>query len=173
MMILVNILLLILAVVAVAGLIGLLLPRTHVTRQAARVGRKPEEVYRVLTDYQNLPAWHPDVERVEAIRADPEWLEWRQVLSSGLEGHMRQIAAAPPHRIAWEFAEPHGAVRGRWEAEVTPEAAHARVDIRQYADVRNPYARVLAYVAGRNEPLKLYLGALRTHLEQEAPGKPG
>jgi uncharacterized protein YndB with AHSA1/START domain len=71
-----------------------------VTRRR-RVGAPLEEVWRVVSDPERLPAWWPGVARVE--EASPE--TWTTVLTSSrgraVRADFTRVESEPPRRLAW------------------------------------------------------------------------
>jgi uncharacterized protein YndB with AHSA1/START domain len=71
-----------------------------VTRRR-EVGAPPEEVWRVVSDPERLPAWWPGVTRVEEATAT----SWTTVLTSAKGKSVRadfsRLAAEPGRRLVW------------------------------------------------------------------------
>jgi uncharacterized protein YndB with AHSA1/START domain len=71
-----------------------------VTRRR-RVGAPLDEVWRVVSDPERLPAWWPGVTRVE--EASPE--AWTTVLTSSrgkaVRADFTRVESEPPRRLAW------------------------------------------------------------------------
>jgi uncharacterized protein YndB with AHSA1/START domain len=65
------------------------------------VGAPPEEVWRVVSDPERLPAWWPGVTRVEEATAT----SWTTVLTSAKGKSVRadfsRLAAEPERRLVW------------------------------------------------------------------------
>ena len=56
-----------LLLVAVAGLIGALLPRTHVAARAAIFHRPAREIFALVRDVAAAPSWRSNLQRVELL----------------------------------------------------------------------------------------------------------
>jgi uncharacterized protein YndB with AHSA1/START domain len=72
-----------------------------IVRRETLVPAPPEEVWRVVTDPARLPAWWPNVSRVE--EASPE--AWTKVLTSpggkAVRADYTRIEAEEPTRVRW------------------------------------------------------------------------
>lgn len=155
------------------GVVGLLLPRRHKVKRSARLPVSPQQVWDVITDYVNQPRWNPNLDEVRRGEDGPDGQpRWIEVHREGFEQTLRVLEAHPPHEVVWDFEEPHHSSRGTWTALLEPvEDNQTKMTIVQRDVIRNPFARVIAWIRRPDSEIKLYLEALRTYLqerEQEA-----
>ena len=70
-------------------------------RRSRTIGAAPEEVWRVVSDPERLPAWWPGVQRVEEVSADA----WTNVLASPRGKTVRAdytlVDVEPLRRLTW------------------------------------------------------------------------
>jgi len=86
-----------LAVAVIAGaafmvvLIGFLLPKQNVASRTIVPHRKPEDVFRLISDFKAAPSWRSDVEEVELLPPT--------------DGHIRFRGKGPNGAITMEIVE--------------------------------------------------------------------
>ncbi|HHJ39441.1 MAG TPA: SRPBCC family protein [Methylothermaceae bacterium] len=112
---------LILALVLIlAGLVGLglmigkRLPKTHVAASRIRLKAKPEEVWKILLNFENYPSWRMGLERVEIVQDQEGLPTWIEVCSEASKIPFRVVEAVSPKYLVTELAKDDIPLSGRW-----------------------------------------------------------
>jgi hypothetical protein len=105
--------------VAIALLIGLLLPREHRASRSALIHQSPDSVWNAIRDLAGVPVWWSEMKHVERLRDSSGREVWRQRMSGfpvTLEVAEEQPARRPM-QAALGSRSPRKAgspTRGRW-----------------------------------------------------------
>lgn len=159
------------ALVTSVALVGALLPRHHVASRAAQYRTPADTLWRTLSDFERMPAWAPELTRVERLadqNGHPVWLH----VGSSWTAPMEVTEFSPPHRFTMRIADPKLPFGGTWTYEIAVAADGATVTITENGEVGNPIMRFLSrFVFGQTSTMDDYLRALgRKHGETVTPG---
>ena len=67
------------ALVALMGIVGAMLPRHHVASRGARFRAPADTLWQTLTDFANLPGWAPEPRTAAAVRVEIRDTTWSVV----------------------------------------------------------------------------------------------
>lgn len=159
------------ALAAVVTVAGALLPRRHVASRSARFRAPADSLWGALTDFAQLPAWAPELIRVERFAdhdGHPVWLHVGRRWSAPME----VTEFDPPRRFTLRIADPKLPFGGTWTYEVAGAPDGATVTITENGEIGNPVMRFLSrFVFGQTSTMDAYLRALgRKHGETVTPG---
>jgi hypothetical protein len=156
-------------VIAVAAIVGSLLPRKHRAAREQVLPVPPETVWNAITDVDAFPHWRRDVTRVR-ILADRDgrrcWVE------EGRSGKITFVVeeSDAPHRLVTRIADPDLPFGGVWTYDITPASGGSRLTIREDGEIYNPIFRLVArFIIGYEGTLRSYLEALDRKFPAEAP----
>jgi uncharacterized protein YndB with AHSA1/START domain len=159
-----------LVVVVVA--VGYLLPEEHVASVTAEIGRPPEEVWAVLTDFAAHPAWREDLKQVERLPERAGLAVWREESGFGpLAYEVDELE--PPRRFVTRIADPDLPFSGTWTYEIVPAGGGCRVTITERGRIPNPLFRFVSrFVMGHTATMEQYLGFLERHFGEDGTVQP-
>jgi hypothetical protein len=107
------------------------------------------DLFALLTDGTNLPAWSSTVASVEPLPDQDGKPVARCTLKWGhMQMIMTQTECAPPARLVITMAKPGGTVLGTWTYQITPDAGGCRVTLTEEGELKNPFFRILARMRG-------------------------
>jgi len=150
-------------------LIGSFLPRAHVVSRSVQTGKPPTAVWRIITDYQNVPTWHAQVLRVERLPDRNGHEVWRETYKGGYPIQLETVEAVAPQRLVRSIADEKGPFSGRWEFAIAAAEPGSRVTITEYGVIPNPFFRFLARLFMNPAAyLERYLKALAGKLGEPA-----
>lgn len=145
-------------------LVGLFLPVRHSVTLAREVAGRPDEVWAVITDVEEFPAWRPGVERAERLEPIRGWPAWRE---EGSEGRLTFAVAAsePGRRLVTEIVDEGLPFGGRWTYTLEPTPSGTEVTITEDGFVYNPvYRFVSRLLIGYEGTAETYLDALEARM---------
>ena len=146
--------------VAVVFAIGWTLPVDHAASRSAQFRRPPEEVYALVSDFRNYPAWWPDVSAVDVVVDADNRTTFRQHTPDG-PILMTVKDAVPPSKFVTFIDDESQPFGGSWTFEITPTASGGiAVDNHRARRDYNPAFRALArYVFGYTSTMESFLAA--------------
>lgn len=151
----------IVAVVALAALIGAFLPRSHVASSAITLRQPPDSVWAVVRDLGAVPSWWSDVKRSTRLPDQEGRERWEQETGMG-PMPLEIMASEPPSRLVTRIASPEGAsFGGTWTYEIAAADGGSRLTITEDGWVANPLFRFMANtVFGLYGTMDSYLKAI-------------
>jgi uncharacterized protein YndB with AHSA1/START domain len=132
------------AVLGVLLLIGSFLPRAHVVSRSIPMSQPRQEVWQVITDFANAPAWRGDVLRVERMPDRNGHDVWRETYQGNMGIQLETVEAVAPQRLVRLIADEKGPFSGRWEFALAETGSGSRVTITEHGVIPNPFFRLMA-----------------------------
>jgi uncharacterized protein YndB with AHSA1/START domain len=145
------------ALVAVAALIGSRLPEAHVARGSIVLRQPREAVWEVIANIEGQPSWRKDLKKVERVD-DPSGVVWRETTSDALLLKTTEIVA--PTRLVRTIADSTLPFGGRWIYELADANGGTRVTVTEEGEVYNPIFRLISRFMDQRATLTAYLTAL-------------
>lgn len=136
---------------------GLLQPVKHSVTRSLTLRQRPETVFAVLDNVNELASWSSLVVKVEHLPDRNGRPATRQTLKFGLSLIATTIERQPPFRLVSSLEKEGGPLWGTWTYEVTPDGAGCRIAITEDGEIKNPFFRALARLRGLDASIKLQL----------------
>jgi uncharacterized protein YndB with AHSA1/START domain len=150
-------------IVAVAGLVALIgsrLPQSHSATQQGRFDAPPESVWTLITDVEAFPSWRADVKKVQRLPDRDGRAVWTEEGRSG-KLTLAVERADPPRLLVLRIADPDLPFGGTWTYEVAPAGAGSMLTITERGEIYNPVFRFMArFVFGYEGTIAAYFRAL-------------
>lgn len=144
--------------VAVAFVIGLLLPRAHIASRSATYKQTPENIWTVITDVEAMTSWRSELKsiaRLPDVNGKPAWKE-----TSGFgELPLAVTEWEPPNKMVTRITDEKLPFGGTWTYELTrhPDGT-TTLRITERGEVRAPLFRFMARVFfGHTSTMETYL----------------
>lgn len=154
--------------VGVVALIGSRLPRTHVASRSIVLRRSPQDVYKVVRDFESAPKWRKDLRHVAIdVRAGGP-VNFRE---DGADGSVNYalVKDVPGETIVTRILDTDLGYSGQWTYTFAPESGGTRVTIREDGEVSNVIFRFMShYVFGQTATIDSYLKSLASHFGEDA-----
>jgi hypothetical protein len=160
-----------LALVAVAALVGAMLPKGHVAARRAHLRQPADVVFSVISDFASAPSWRTDVKKVEMLPVRDGKIVYRE---SGKNGDlvMQVDESLPPTRLVSRIVD-NTAFSGTWTYELSPESGGCRLAITERGEVYNPIFRLLGRIFfSPTETMEQYLVALGSKFGESVSPQP-
>jgi Polyketide cyclase / dehydrase and lipid transport len=155
-----------LALAALALVVGWMLPVAHVASKQATFAVPPETVWAAITNIEAFPSWRSDLTKVERrpdLDGRPVWVE---------EGRSGRLTLAVerserPRTLVTRIADRELPFGGTWVYEIAPGPGGCTLTITEHGEIYNPIFRVMArLVFGYEGTLSAYLKSLRKKLAE-------
>lgn len=157
----------IVALVAVAFLIGSMLPKGHTATRTLRVNQSPAAVWAVITDAQAMPSWRLNVVKVERLADQNGHPVWRETYKNGDSLPLEMVESVPPTRLVGRIADPKLPFGGTWTYEITPVEGGCTLTITERGEVYNPIFRLVSSFMNRAATIEEYLTYLARKFGEE------
>lgn len=166
----ITLLMLLLGAIVIAG--GLV-ARAHEVARTVELAAAPEAVYAAIARLEDMPAWRPEVARVERVSDErgPAGGPLPTYRELGVRGVVTWtvVEAAPPARITLGLDGAGPGFEGTWTFDLASASAGTRLTVTQRGEIDNPVFRFLSrFVVGYDQGLDTYLDALARHLDRAA-----
>jgi hypothetical protein len=122
---------------------GMLLPKAHVISRSLKVKAPPDKLWLVISDFQNVPTWHPEVIRVERLPDHFGQEVWRECYKNGSSIELATMELLPPHRLVRSIADERGPFTGCWQFDISPTEDGSELTITENGEVSNPLFRFM------------------------------
>ena len=156
------------AIVALAAIIGLLLPKGHVASKSIKLKRPPEEVWRAITDYAAMPKWRRKMDKIERLPDQNGHPVWQEIYSNGWKLPLEEERAEPPARLVRRIADPSLPFGGYWEYELSAANGGSLLRVTEHGEVSNPIFRLVGKFMDPSATIRDYLEDLAKHFDEEA-----
>jgi len=157
--------------IALAWLIGALLPREHTATRAIVIRRPANVLFDTARDFARHPEWRRDIRAIEILppAATDSSVRYRETSAHGAITYTLREADAP-RRLVTEIDDDALPFGGRWMIEFTPAGeGSTRVRITENGFVRPALFRFLArFVFGHTRTMENYLRQLAAKFGEPA-----
>ena len=159
---------LIVGLAVVVVVIGLLLPKQHVRARAISVGRKPADVFELISDFKAAPSWRPDVKEMELLPSEDGHIRYREKSRNGIIT-MEVVESRPPQRLIVQIADKDLPFGGVWIFDISPTASGCHLNITERGEVYNPLFRFVSrFILGYHKTIDTYLGNVSRRFGESA-----
>lgn len=152
-------------VVAVAGIVGLMLPKGHEAWRVMTYRATPDKVFAVVSDFAKYPQWRTGVTKVDVQPGDGR--NGALVTEHGEHGPIpyRIELLQAPSKLVMRIADPNLSFGGTWTFEVTPNDSGSDLVITENGEVYNPFFRVMSKLFfSPTDTIDTYLADLKKRL---------
>jgi len=147
--------------------LGASTPVEHEVSRTLMLNQPVDEIWNLITDYENGPNWRPEldeVRRIEDQNGNPVWLE----IGDYGEMPLEVVASVPNERLELRIADDSLPWGGVWIYEFESADGGTQLTITEDGFVRMPFFRFLNhYVFGPDATIKQYLTNLAVHYGEE------
>jgi hypothetical protein len=158
---------LVLSILAIIA-IGYSLPVSHVATRAIVLREKPEQVFALISDFKDEPAWRSDVRRVEILPEEDGHTRFRETSTHGAIT-MVVLESTPPQRLVSKIEGKNLPFGGRWIFDIFPAAEGCRLNITERGEIYNPVFRFVSrYMIGYTGTIDGYLRSAAKKLGEGA-----
>jgi hypothetical protein len=155
--IVVGIIAILVATVVFVVAVGYSLPQSHTAARAISVRQKPADVFALISNFKDAPAWRSDVQIVELLSTEDSHTRFRE---KGANGSLTYevIELNPPVRMVTRIADKNLPFGGTWTFELVPAADGTRLNITEHGEIYNPVFRFVSrFILGYNRTIDTYL----------------
>lgn len=143
--------------VVVVAVVGALLPKAHRASRWVVLKKSPREVYAVISDSANAPAWRRGLQKVETLPPENGLKRFRETSAHGAITYV-VLEDRPGERFVSKIADENLPFGGQWTFEFAPDGAGTKLRITEDGEVRNVIFRFMArYAFGYASSIEGYL----------------
>jgi len=157
------------ALLLLATLIGLRLPKTHVAASRIKLGAKPEEVWGVITDFASHPSWRPGLASVEPGPEVDGCPSWYEVCTHHTRVQFALVEREPPKRLVTKLVGKNLPLSGTWIYELAESDGGTMLTITESDNIYSPLFRFFSrFVISYYGVMDIFLIALARKFADEA-----
>jgi uncharacterized protein YndB with AHSA1/START domain len=155
------------AIVAVAAIAGMVLPKTHRASRTVTLSATPHAVFAIIADFAHSGEWRPDVQRVEVLSGTGPGMEFRELGSNGSVRYRVEVLE-PDTRIVTRIADATLAFGGSWTFDLAATASgDTQLTITEDGEIFNPFFRLMSKMFfPPTATIEKYLAALEKRLDR-------
>ena len=153
------------AVVGVAWLAGLALPKGHRASRTVTLAAEPARVFTAISDFARYPDWRSDVKKIDVEGGPGQGALVREENTSGTIPYRVEVLS-PPSRLVMRIADSSLPFGGTWTYELRAEGAGTSLTLTEDGEVYNPIFRVMQKLFfSPYKTIDTYLENLRKRLQ--------
>jgi|SRR5688572_1860390 uncharacterized protein YndB with AHSA1/START domain len=149
------------AVVAMTGIVALIgsrLPVAHVASRSVVIGAPSDVVFTTMTDFASAPTWRSGLKSVSVASDAATGRQRVTEESSNGTMTMEVEQVVPPTRLVTRIVGEGLPYGGAWAHALEAQGNSTRVTITEHGEVYNPIFRFISkYIMGHNGTLDTYL----------------
>lgn len=156
--------------IGIVLLIGSRLPQQHTASRSLRLHRSPADVYALVRDFGQHPAWRKDVKSVDLLGSIDGHVQFREHGSNGTVTY-EVLNDNAGQRLVTRIVDQDLGYSGEWEYVFVREGDGTQLTITERGEVSNLLFRFMSrYVFGHTATMDAYLKSLAQHFgETEVP----
>jgi hypothetical protein len=152
--------------IAIAAVVGMMLPKAHEAWSSTSYRAKPEQVYAVVTDFAKYPEWRTGVTRMDITGGGTSPLVTEHG-SNGVIPYKLELMQ-PPSKIVMRIADPNLSFGGTWTFEIAPQDSGSELLITENGEIYNPLFRVMSKLFfSPTKTIETYLADLKRRLGEQ------
>lgn len=137
--------------------VGYVLPKQHVAARAIALRQKPADVFALISNFKDEPAWRAGLRQVELLPDRDGHTRFRESSKNG-SIIMEVVGWNPPQRLVTRIDDKGLPFGGIWIFEVSPVVEGSRLNITERGEVYNPVFRFVSrFILGYTGTLDTYL----------------
>lgn len=129
---------------------------TH-TRSITLEKASPEAVFALLADFQNMPKWNSNMEKIEMLPPIDGKEATRQTFNGKMEMTIVTSESTAPTHLVRTMIDDGGPFSGSWTYEITPEGNGSTVALTEQSEVPNPVFRLMMKIFGPTKYMDQHL----------------
>jgi len=142
--------------VVLVVMIGYALPQQHVAARAVSLGQKPEDVFALISNFKDGPAWRAGLQQVEILPDRDGHTRFREKSKNGAITY-EVVEANPPRRLVTRIDGKGMPFGGGWIFEVSPTPDGCRLNITERGEIYNPVFRFVSrFILGYTGTMDTY-----------------
>jgi len=147
------------AIVSIATIVGGMLPKKHVASRKARFRQPPAVIWDIIS---GPPTWRPDVRSFEELPDRHGHKVWVEVDKHGQKITFERVEESPPVSMVTRIADPKLPFGGSWTHQISAiDGGGSVLTITEAGEVYNPIFRFVSkFVIGHSASIEKYLTAL-------------
>ena len=159
--------------VALAWLVGAMLPKEHVATRMARYKQPPEKIWEAISNVEGMTAWRTELKGIERLPDKDGKPAWVEDLGNFGKMPLQVEVFEPPRRLVTRIADPKLPFGGTWTFEITPVEGGATLRITERGEIYSPFFRFMSrFFFGYTSTLETYLKNLGRKFGEDVTPQP-
>lgn len=168
MKILLRIVVLLLALAAAAYLYALTLPAHTTHTRSITSQQTPDAIFALLADFQNMPKWNRNMEKIEMLPPVEGKPATRQTFKGNMQMTIITSESTPPTHLVRSMGDDSGPFAGSWTYDITPTVSGSSVVLVEQSEVKSPIFRLMMKLFGPTKYMDEHLEDIAKHFGETA-----
>jgi hypothetical protein len=148
MRILTRVVVALLVLAALLYVYALSIPASQTHTRTIALKQKPEAIFGLLSDFENMPKWNRSLEKVEMLPPIDGKEATRQTFKGNMQMTIVTSESAPPHHLVRSMGDIGGPFVGSWTYDIKPTADGSELALTEKSEMKNPFFRLMVQVFG-------------------------
>ena len=157
MKILLRIVVLLLVLAGGAWFYARSLPAHTTHTRSITLQQTPEAIFALLADFQNMPKWNRNMEKIEMLPPIDGKEATRQTFQGDMKMTIITSESTPPTHLVRTMVDDGGPFSGSWTYAISPTANGSNVALTEQSDVPNLLFRLMMTLFGPTKYLDEHL----------------
>lgn len=141
---------------------------TTVTRSIA-VQQTPEAIFALLSDFENMPKWNRNMEKIEILAPVHGQAATRQTFKGGMQMTIVTTEMLPPTHLVRTVADKSLPFAGSWVYAIKPTTAGgSEIALTEKSEISNPFYRLMVKIFDPTKFLDQHLEDIAKHFGETA-----
>jgi len=168
MKILTRIALALLVLAGCAYLYALSIPASQTNTRTITLKQTPEAIFALLSDFQSMPKWNRNMEKIEILPPIDGKEATRQTFKGNMQMTIVTSTSNPPTQLVRSMGDIGGPFVGSWTYDITPAAGGSEVALTEKSEMKNPFFRLMVKLFGPTKYMDEHLEDLAKHFGESA-----
>jgi uncharacterized protein YndB with AHSA1/START domain len=161
-----------LALILLAVLLGLVLPREHQVDRRLHLKAPPEKVWTLVAEHAQDPTWRSQLKSTTRVSDRKGHPVWEDAFANGEKIAYETTERVEGRKLVRTIVD-QKLFGGTWTYEVQPESAGTMLSLSEHGWVSIPFRAVARFVFGHASTLELYLKDVARHFGETTSPEPG
>jgi uncharacterized protein YndB with AHSA1/START domain len=145
------------------------LPAETTHTRSITLHQSPEAVFALLADWENMPKWNRNMEKIELLPPIDGRPATRQTFNGNMTMTIITREAKPPTRLVRTMADDGGPFVGSWTYEITPTpTGSSRVVLTEDSEINSPFFRLMMKLFDPRKYMDAHLEDMAKHFGETA-----
>ena len=161
----------VIALLILGGLVyvyALSIPASQTHARKITLKQKPEAIFALLADFENMPKWSRSLEKVELLPPIDGKQATRQTFKGNMQMTIVTSESTPPHHLVRSMGDIGGPFVGSWTYDIRTADGGSELALTEKSEMKNPFFRLMVKAFGATRYMDEHLEDIAKHFGETA-----